>query len=43
METLETFTDACNAYGHSTTLIVLSSRFEQKALIPKTDETSVGS
>ncbi|MFB9326307.1 Lrp/AsnC family transcriptional regulator [Paenibacillus aurantiacus] len=29
-ETLETFLEACNAYGFSTTLVVLSTRFEDK-------------
>lgn len=31
---LETFLEACNTYGFSTTLVVLSTRFEDKSLVP---------
>ncbi|MBB6633402.1 Lrp/AsnC family transcriptional regulator [Cohnella thailandensis] len=32
-ETLESFLEACNAFGFSSTLVVLSTRFEDKSLI----------
>ncbi|MFD0589200.1 Lrp/AsnC family transcriptional regulator [Paenibacillus sp. GCM10027627] len=32
-ETLETFLEACHAFGFSTTLVVLSTRFENKSLV----------
>lgn len=37
METLEEFSDACNKHGNFTTLMVLSNKFENKALLPKTE------
>ncbi|RNB87149.1 Lrp/AsnC family transcriptional regulator [Brevibacillus fluminis] len=38
MEAMEEFTNRLGAYGNSTTLIVLSTRFEQKALVPDIEE-----
>ncbi|MGE5704994.1 MAG: Lrp/AsnC family transcriptional regulator [Clostridia bacterium] len=35
METLEEFTNKLGAFGNFTTLIVLSTRFEQKAIFPE--------
>lgn len=38
METLEGFTNAARQYGRSSVLIVLSTRFEQKAMLPQVQE-----
>ncbi|MGO4371458.1 Lrp/AsnC family transcriptional regulator [Paenibacillus sp. 2TAB19] len=35
-ETLEIFLENCNAFGFSSTLVVLSTRFEDKSLVPRT-------
>lgn len=35
METFEKFTNKLGSYGHWTTLIVTSTRFEQKAFVPE--------
>jgi DNA-binding Lrp family transcriptional regulator len=35
MESLEEFTNKLGVFGYSTTLIVLSTRFEQKPIIPE--------
>ncbi|MDC2864215.1 MULTISPECIES: Lrp/AsnC family transcriptional regulator [unclassified Bacillus (in: firmicutes)] len=34
-ELLETFSDSCNKYGRPTILMVLSTRFEQKVMLPE--------
>lgn len=34
MESLESFSNQCNQYGSSMTLIVLTTRFEQKPIFP---------
>ncbi|HZG83439.1 Lrp/AsnC family transcriptional regulator [Paenibacillus sp.] len=39
MGSLERFTNSLGAFGHSTTLIVLSARFEQKAILPDIPES----
>ncbi|MBD2868767.1 Lrp/AsnC family transcriptional regulator [Paenibacillus arenilitoris] len=33
-ETLEAFLEACHAFGFSSTLVVLSTRFEDKSIVP---------
>ena len=37
MEALEEFTNKLGAFGHSTTLIALSTRFEQKPILPEVE------
>jgi len=34
-ETLEVFSDSCNKFGFPTILMVLSTRFEQKVMLPE--------
>ncbi|PGZ95504.1 hypothetical protein COE51_19935 [Bacillus pseudomycoides] len=34
-ESLEIFSDSCNKYGRPTILMVLSTRFEQKVMLPE--------
>ncbi|MDQ0112302.1 Lrp/AsnC family transcriptional regulator [Paenibacillus harenae] len=36
-ETLETFLETCNNFGFSSTLVVLSTRFEDKSLVGSTE------
>ncbi|WP_244226556.1 Lrp/AsnC ligand binding domain-containing protein [Paenibacillus protaetiae] len=36
-ETLEAFLESCNTFGFSSTLVVLSTRFEDKGLITSRD------
>ncbi|MCR8642922.1 winged helix-turn-helix transcriptional regulator [Paenibacillus sp. N1-5-1-14] len=36
-DTLETFLETCNTFGHSSTLVVLSTRFEDKSLVTNQD------
>ncbi|TYP73331.1 Lrp/AsnC family transcriptional regulator [Paenibacillus methanolicus] len=40
-ETLEAFLEACNAYGFSTTLVVLSTRFEDKSLVAGREASNI--
>lgn len=40
-ETLEAFLEACNAFGFSSTLVVLSTRFEDKSLVANHDSSNV--
>ncbi|RIX49360.1 Lrp/AsnC family transcriptional regulator [Paenibacillus nanensis] len=40
-ESLETFLEACNAFGFSTTLVVLSTRFEDKSLVASREDINV--
>ncbi|MFE5320908.1 Lrp/AsnC family transcriptional regulator [Paenibacillus sp. NPDC056579] len=39
-ESLEAFLEACNAFGFSTTLVVLSTRFEDKSLVASHEASS---
>lgn len=39
-ETLETFLETCNAFGFSSTLVVLSTRFEDKSLVASHDASN---
>ncbi|MFK4165673.1 Lrp/AsnC family transcriptional regulator [Paenibacillus lautus] len=39
-ESLETFLETCNSFGHSSTLVVLSTRFEDKSLVSSEDASS---
>ncbi|GAB6930803.1 Lrp/AsnC family transcriptional regulator [Paenibacillus sp. JCM 10914] len=40
-ESLETFLETCNAFGFSTTLVVLSTRFEDKCLVVSQEASNV--
>ncbi|MFC5406580.1 Lrp/AsnC family transcriptional regulator [Cohnella soli] len=40
-ETLETFLETCNAFGFSSTHVVLSTRFEDKSLVTSNDVSNV--
>lgn len=40
-ESLEAFLEACNEFGFSTTLVVLSTRFEDKSLVASREASNV--